>query len=76
MRSVGTTVMVPDKGTLLVGGFGRHIDESGSSKLPFLGHIPYLGRLFGRRGRYSDRSQLYLLVTVNIITYDEAEAKL
>lgn len=76
VRSVGTTVTVPDKATLLVGGFGRHIDESGSSKLPFLGHIPYLGRLFGRRGRYSDRSQLYLLVTVNIITYDEAEAKL
>ena len=34
------------------------------------------GRLFGRRGRYSERSQLYLLATVDIINYDEAEAKL
>ncbi|MBA3847865.1 MAG: hypothetical protein H0X45_14650, partial [Planctomycetes bacterium] len=76
VRSVGTTITVPDKATLLVGGFGRHIDQSASSKVPFLGHIPYLGRLFGRRGQYSERSQLYLLATVNIITYDEAEAKL
>ena len=32
--------------------------------------------LFGKRGRYSERSKLYLLATVNIITYDELEARL
>jgi hypothetical protein len=32
--------------------------------------------LFGKRGRYSDRSQLYLLTTVHIINYEELEAKL
>jgi type II secretory pathway component GspD/PulD (secretin) len=76
IKEVATTIDVPDRGTILVGGFGRHIEETASAKVPFLGHIPYLGRLFGRRGRYSDRSKLYLLATVNIITYQEAEARL
>jgi type II secretory pathway component GspD/PulD (secretin) len=76
IKEVATTIDIPDRGTILVGGFGRHIEETASAKVPFLGHIPYLGRLFGRRGRYSDRSQLFLLATVNIITYQEAEARL
>ncbi|HTM19742.1 MAG TPA: hypothetical protein VL172_04520, partial [Kofleriaceae bacterium] len=76
LAEASTTIMVPDKGILLVGGFGHHDDEQNSAKAPVLGHIPYLGRLFGRRGRYSARSQLYLLATVDIINYDEAEAKL
>jgi type II secretory pathway component GspD/PulD (secretin) len=68
--------MIPDGGTVLVGGFGAHIEQQMSAKIPFLGHIPFLGRLFGKRGRYSDRSQLYLLTTVHIINYEELEAKL
>lgn len=76
LQEVATTLDVPDRATILVGGFGRHIEESASAKVPFLGHIPYLGRLFGRRGRYSDRSQLYLLATVHVINYQEAEARL
>lgn len=74
MRSGATTVHIPHGGTLLMGGFGRHLDQTASSKVPFLGHIPFLGRLFGMRGRYSDRRQLYLLITANIHNYQELEA--
>lgn len=76
VRSVATTIMVPDGGTILVGGFGNLVEQSMSTKIPFLGHIPFLGRLFGKRGRYSDRYQLYLLADINIINYAELEAKL
>lgn len=76
VRSVATNIMVPDGGTILVGGFGRVIEQSMSTKIPFLGHIPFLGRLFGKRGRYSDRYQLYMLADINIINYAELEAKL
>lgn len=76
LREVSTTVVVPDRGTLMVGGFGTYIDQTASAKVPFLGHIPYLGRLFGTRGRYSQRSKLYLLATVDIINYQEAEEHL
>ncbi|MBA3685942.1 MAG: hypothetical protein H0W72_11985, partial [Planctomycetes bacterium] len=76
IRAVSTRIMVPDQGTILVGGFGKHVDQQASSKVPFLGHIPFFGRLFGKRGRYSDRSQLYLMATVQIINYQEAEKNL
>ena len=74
--TVATTVTIPDRGTLLVGGFGNHLEQATSTKIPFLGHIPFLGRLFGARGRYSVRLQLYLLTTVTVINYDELEANL
>jgi type II secretory pathway component GspD/PulD (secretin) len=76
VRELSTTITVPDGGTLLVGGFGKHLEQTMSTKIPFLGHIPFLGRLFGQRGRYSDRSKLYLLADVHVINYAELEAKL
>ena len=76
MESAGTRVMIPDKGSVLVGGLGNHIEQSGSSKVPVLGHIPFLGRLFGVRDRVSENSQMYLRVYARMILYDEEEANL
>ena len=76
VRSVSTNIKVPDGGTVLVGGFGRYIEQTTSTAIPFLGHIPFVGRLFGKRGRYSDRYKLYLLADIQIINYAEMEAKL
>jgi len=76
IEEVSTTIIVPDKGILMVGGFNRAIDQQTSAKVPFLGHIPYLGRLFGTRGRFSERLRLYLLAAVDIIDYREAEENL
>jgi hypothetical protein len=76
VREVSTYIRVPDGGTMLVGGFGKMVEQTMSAKIPFLGHIPFLGRLFGKRGRYSDRYQLYLMADVHIINYAELEAKL
>jgi len=76
IRTVGTTVMLPDRGSLLVGGFNASLDQFTASRVPLLGSIPFLGRLFGARGRYSDKSRLYLLTTATIINYPELEARL
>ena len=76
IRSAATTVTVPDRGSVLVGGFGKAIDERMSAGVPYLADIPYLGRLFGTRARGSERSDLYLLTTVTIISYDELETAL
>jgi len=74
IREVGTTVQIPDHGSLLIGGFNGTIDQTADETIPFIGNVPFVGRLFGTRGRYSQRSKLYLLATVSIITYDELEA--
>ena len=73
---VSTTVIVPDGGSLMVGGFNFALDESSSAKVPVLGSIPFLGRLFGRRGLYHVRERLFLLAHVRIIDYQEAEDRL
>jgi tetratricopeptide (TPR) repeat protein len=76
VRSISTNIDVPDGATVLVGGFGRYIEQATSTGIPFLNHIPFIGRLFGKRGRYSDRYKLYMLADLQIINYAELEAKL
>jgi type II secretory pathway component GspD/PulD (secretin) len=76
VRTAGTTVTLPDKGSVLMGGFSRGLDEFSVARVPYLGSLPFLGRLFGKRGRYSDHRQLYLLTSTTILSYDELEAKL
>lgn len=76
VREAATTLTIPDRGSALIGGFDKAIDQTSEARVPFLGDIPYLGRLFGHRGRYSEREKRYLLATITIISYDEQEAKL
>jgi len=76
VREVGTTVMLPDKGSLLVGGFTSGLDQFVATRVPLIGSIPFLGRLFGARGRYAEKRKLNLLTTVTIINYPELEARL
>ena len=76
IREAGTTLTIPDRASALIGGFNRSIDQTAEARVPFLGDIPYLGRLFGHRGRYSEREKRYLMATVTIISNDEQEAKL
>jgi type II secretory pathway component GspD/PulD (secretin) len=74
IKEGGTRVMIPDRGTVLVGGLDRGIEQNSESGVPMLSHIPFVGRLFGKRGRYSLRESLYLSVTARIILNDEEEA--
>lgn len=68
-----TRVMIPDGGTIMVGGFEDHADETARANVPVIGHIPFLGRLFGTRGRYSSRYRLFVTAKVDLILYDELE---
>lgn len=71
-----TRIMIPDRGSVLVGGFREKLRESARASVPVLGNIPFLGRLFGRRGRFESDSDVYLLTTARIIHYPELETQL
>ncbi len=73
LNEVHTYVEIPDGGSLLVGGFSNHVEQFATTGVPFLSHLPFLGRLFGQRGRYSNRSKLCLLVSVQVIDHEELE---
>jgi len=76
VREASTSIQVPDRASLLVGGFTKAIEQHASTGIPFLGNIPFLGRLFSKRGQYVDNGKLFLLATVTIISYDELEDQL
>jgi len=74
VRTLRSTVMLPDKGSLLIGGFTRTIRERTHSGIPFLSHIPFLGRLFSRNGLYDENRRIFFLLNAEILDLGEREA--
>ncbi|MFW5724431.1 MAG: hypothetical protein ACOCWF_07710 [Halochromatium sp.] len=74
VRSLRTTCMLPDKGSLLLGGYVRGLRQRTHSGIPVLSHIPFLGRLFGKNGIYDENRHLFFLVSVEILDLGEREA--
>ena len=71
--SVNTTVMVPDGGTMSLGGIGRSAMGSVSRGVPGLGSIPGLGRGFRNRAIGTDTGASNASVSANIISMKEME---
>ncbi|GEM_PF-5799860 len=76
IRKVRSTVTIPDGGTLSVGGKMTARRMKGSSGVPFLSNIPFLGRLFSTRTDVDENENLIILVHGRVILFEEEEAKL
>jgi type II secretory pathway component GspD/PulD (secretin) len=71
--TVGTTVNVPDGGTVLLGGLKRLSEGRNEFGPPVLSKIPYLDRLFRNVGFGRDTESLMMMVTPRIIINSEEE---
>jgi type II secretory pathway component GspD/PulD (secretin) len=65
--------MMPDKGTLLLGGFANGLRQRTHSGVPFLSHIPFLGRLFSRDGTYDQNRKIFFMLNAEIVDLGERE---
>jgi type II secretory pathway component GspD/PulD (secretin) len=76
-NSVGvvTTVMVPDGGTVLMGGLKRLSEGRNEFGPPVLSKIPYLDRLFRNVGYGREVQNLMLMVTPRVIINEEEELR-
>ena len=76
LRSVSTTVTVPDGGTMLFSGLisDRKIDAK--SGVPFFSDLPIIGRFFCTNNKERVRRNLLVLVNARVVLFDEEEAKL
>lgn len=76
IRKVRTTVVVPDGSSLLLG--GQSIDElrDSSAGVPVLRDLPLIGFFFDRKGQYSSKRRLVILLNVKIVIPTEAEPRL
>jgi len=67
-REVTTKVTVWDGATLVLGGLTREEVKKTSDKVPFLGDIPLIGRAFRSKGESSNKRNLLIFVTANLVS--------
>jgi general secretion pathway protein D len=67
-REINTRVTVWDGATLVMGGLTREEVKRVNDKVPILGDIPYLGRAFRSKGESSQKRNLLIFVTANLVS--------
>ena len=67
-RSVTTTMRVRDGEPIVIGGLTRRDTTTSVEKLPILGDIPILGKLFQTTTESNDDSEIIIVVTPHITT--------
>jgi type II secretory pathway component GspD/PulD (secretin) len=73
IREVDTRVSVRSGHTLMLGGLIRSGNDKAQSKIPLLGDIPILGRLFRWDSDTQDGRNLIILMTPTILDDDEPD---
>ncbi len=66
-RNVTTSIVIWDGQTVVMGGLIREDLVRVKDKIPFLGDIPLLGRLFRSEGEYSRKKNLLIFVTARLV---------
>ena len=76
VQSAETTVTVPDRGTVVIGGLKNVLSQDKRAEIPILADIPILGFFFSRKSRAEEAKDLIMLVTVHISDLQEQEETL
>lgn len=71
-REIQTSVIVGDGNVLLLGGLMEDFSNDENERVPGLGDIPILKRLFSADGKEKNKRVLLLLLRTNILEGDEA----
>jgi general secretion pathway protein D len=67
-REINTRVTVWDGATLVMGGLTREEVRRVNDKIPVLGDIPFIGRAFQSKGEASEKRNLLVFVTANLVS--------
>lgn len=67
-RHIQNEVRVVDGQTIILGGLRRKSTQDNESKIPFLGEIPGLGRLFGSSQINDHNTEMFFFITPRIVT--------
>ena len=68
VREMATKVTIWDGATLVMGGLTREDVKSVSDKVPVLGNLPGIGRLFRSNGESTQKRNLLIFVTANLVS--------
>jgi general secretion pathway protein D len=68
VRELTTKVTIWDGATLVMGGLTREDTRKTNDKVPIVGNIPVLGRLFRSNGESAQKRNLLIFVTANLVS--------
>lgn len=68
VREINTRVTIWDGATLVMGGLTREEVRRVNDKVPILGDIPFIGRAFKSKGEASQKRNLLVFVTANLVS--------
>jgi len=66
-RSIDTHVTLYNGSTIVMGGLITEERRSMEDKIPFLGDIPFIGRIFRSRSEWSNKRNLLIFVTARLV---------
>lgn len=64
---ITTTMLIGDGQTIVIGGLLNATRQRIRSQIPFLGDLPFIGGLFGRRRWIDNKSEVVVLLTPHIV---------
>ncbi len=67
VRDISTRVTIWDGATLVMGGLTREEVKQVNDKVPLLGDLPLLGRLFHSKSQSAQKRNLLIFVTANLV---------
>ncbi len=74
-RQLQTSVFVNEGETIVMGGLIKEVSTTKVTKIPLLGDIPLLGKVFQRRSESAERRNLLIFVTPKVLRKQEPLAK-
>jgi general secretion pathway protein D len=66
-RHIENQVCVADGETVILGGLRKRLEEDSREKIPFLGDLPGIGKLFGATRVHDTNTEMYIFITPKII---------
>jgi len=66
-RELGTSVLVENGQTVVLGGIFQEERNFNTTKVPMLGDVPVIGTLFRRRATNDEKRELLIFITPNIL---------
>ncbi len=68
VKEIKTQVLVENGGTVVIGGIYEQEESNSTTKVPFLGDVPYLGNLFKTNTKTANRTELLVFLTPKVVT--------
>jgi len=71
VRRVASTVTVPNEHKIIVGGLLHSTVSQRTNKVPFLGDLPFVGRVFQHRYEVVENTDLIMEITPRLVSMNE-----